>query len=229
MTNPAYRFDPMGPVVATVDPVSMGAGDQNYAVPTYGTNAAAYEDAPLGAYSPKLEFQPGSTPDPSRNQTIARRDYRPEPEHFPGYFWTGVTGPGTERMIRHRVEFLDADGKEANKPHAGQSAPDPRWVPPAEPRVTNRLSPSTWVFTRPFDQTIERRLNGEHFSMADHRRAFPILGMQPPGYKRNTYRTDPIPWDAHRTDMPNQEGSVTPGRIVAYDLPPSGDQSWRLR
>ena len=84
---------------------------------------------------------------------------------------------GTERMLRHRVEFLDADGIEATRPTAGAAAPDPRWVPPPEPRITNRLSPHTFLFTRPFGQDTDRYFTGEHFSMADHRRTYPILGM----------------------------------------------------
>jgi hypothetical protein len=228
-TVPPYRADPMGPVVATADRYSMGAGSQDYAVPTYGTDGPGYDDSPAGAYATRLDAQPGATPDPSRNQQIARRDYRPEPEYYPGYFWSGVTGPGTERMLRHDVEFLDADGIQARQPGAGQSAPDPRWVPPPEPRPTNRLSPSSYVFTRPFDQAYERSFNGNHFSMADHRRQYPILGMAPSPYRRNTFRTDPVPWDSFRTDMPNEQPSATPGRIVAYDLPPMNDQSYRLK
>ena len=228
----SYRMatDPMGPVVpGTVDPRAMGAGDLTYAVPTYGTDGPGYQDAPAGAYATRLDGQPGATPDPMRQQQIPTRDLRPEPAYNPAYFWTGPRGPGTERMLRHSVEFLDADGIESNRPTAGAAAPDPRWVPPPEPRPTNRLSPHTFLFTRPFAQDTDRYFTGEHFSMADHRRTYPILGMAPSPYHRNTFRADPVPWDTFRTDMPNPSPSSTPGRIIAYDIPPtSSNQSWRL-
>jgi hypothetical protein len=232
----SYRMatDPMGPVVVTVDRTTMGAGDQTYAVPTYGTDGPGYQDAPAGAYATRLGVDatigtPGATPDPMREQQMPTRDMRPEPAYNPAYFWTGPRGPGTERMLRHQVEFLDADGIETNQPNAGAAAPDPRWIPPPEPRITNRLSPHTFLFTRPFAQETDRYFTGEHFSMADHRRQYPILGMAPSPYHRNTYRADPVPWDTFRTDMPNPSPSETPGRIIAYDIPPTpSNQSWRL-
>lgn len=207
---------------------SMGGPNFAYAVPTSGGDGPGYHDSPVTAYSTRLDHQPGTTPDPMRGQTFPVRDYRPLPQYAPQYFWSGPVGPGTEKISRHGVEFQDADGIEKNASHVGAAAPDPRWVPPAEPRVTNRLSPHNYVFTRPFDQDKERVFNGIHFSMADHRRKYPVLGMNPPPFRRNTYRADPAPWDTARTDMPNPGGYVRPGPIVAYDIPPSGSQSWRL-
>jgi hypothetical protein len=205
------------------------APNPSYVVPTEGTDAQGYLDSAFGAYA----LRPGasaleSTPDKMRLGQFPKRDMMPEPNYAPGYFWTGPRGPGTEKIARHGVEFQDADGIQLKPPAAGQSAPDPRWVARPEPRVTNRLSPHTYTFTRPFNQETERYYNGVHFSMADHRRNYDILGMQPFAYKRNTYRADPVPWDEDRIDMPNPSGRATAGPIVAFDIPPSGSQSWRL-
>jgi hypothetical protein len=154
------------------------------------------------------------------------RDYRPQPGLPPQAFWQGAQGPGTDVLARHQQEFLDADGIEAEKPKDRNQAARP--ARPDEPRWTNRLSPHNFLFTRPFGQDTERWFTGEHFSMADHRRRYEIMGMAPPQYRRNTYRADPVPWDTDRTDMPTPSGSATPGRIVAYDLAPVANSSWRL-
>ncbi len=200
-----------------------------YAVATDGGDGPGYVDSPVGAWSVTLENVPGETPDPMREGQMPVRDYRPDPKFNPEYFWLGPRGPGTERYERHQVEYLDGDGFGVPAPTRWPMGPDPRWIPPEEPRVTDRLSPSTYRFTRPFDQTIARHYNGDHFSMADHRRQYPIMGMNPPPFRRNTYRADPIPWDTFRVDMPQPAVNVSDsGQIVAFDLPPSGAQSWRL-
>ena len=101
--------------------------------------------------------------------------------------------------------------------------------------MTEKLSPRRYSFTRPFDQGTKgngaRQLNGQHFSMADHRRDYPILGMRPWNQHRNTYRVDPAPWDAEMYDVPPEStmGAVTNGRIQAVDVPgDSGNRSYRL-
>lgn len=208
--------------------IEMGAGSSAYAVPTEGTDGPGYHDSPITAYAPVLYSAPGATPDPMREKGMPARDYRPDPRHAPTYFWTGVTGPGTDYMQRHVVEFMDADGIEATSPGTRPQARDPKSVPTPEPRWTNRLSPHNFVFTRPFAQDTERYYNGSHFSMADHVRKYPILGMDPPKYRRNTYRVDPVPWDTDIVDRPNPVASQSPGRIVAYDLPPAANTAWRL-
>lgn len=206
----------------------MGAGNSAYAVPTEGGNDPNYHDSPVTAYAPTLDNTAGATPDPMREMQMPVRDYRPNPRFAPTYFWTGPRGPYVDYMQRHGVEFLDADGIEANRPESRRQALDPKRTPTEEPRWTNRLSPHNYVFTRPFGQDYERYFNGSHFSMADHRRTYPILGMNPPPFKRNTYRADPTPWDTDLIDQPNPQPSYSQGRIVAYDLPPMMNSAWRL-
>ena len=223
-SNTGQHFQPGGIPSA----MAMGAGNSAFAVPTEGTDAPGWIDSPTGAYAPRLDSVPGGTPDPMRGQTMPARDYRPDPRHAPTYFWTGPRGPGVDYLQRHGEEFLDADGIEATRPTARPQARNPREIPPAEPRPTNRLSPHNFLFTRPFAQDTERYFTGEHFSMADHRRTYPILGMNPPPYRRNTYRADPVPWDTDIVDRPHPQPSSSPGRIVAYDLPPVANSAWRL-
>ena len=206
--------------------MEMGAGSQSFAVPTYGTDAAGWHDSPILAYANRLDDTPGATPDPMREQYMPTRDYRPDPRQAPAAFWTGMQGPGRDVLARHQQEYLDADGIEAVKPKDRPQSPRP--ARPDEPRWTNRLSPHTFLFTRPFGQETARYFDGSHFSMADHRRRYEILGMAPPQYRRNTYRADPVPWDIDRTDIPTPSGSASPGHIVAYDLPPMANASWRL-
>lgn len=218
------------PIVPAQSALNRGGPNMAYAVPTEGTDHPGYVDSPIGAWAQRIDGHGlADTPDAMRELSFPVRDYRPDPAHAPEYFWTGVRGPGTERRQREGVEFTDADGIEQPTPSIWRKGADPRWVPTAEPRPTNRLSPHTYVYTRPFAQETERYFNGAHFSMADHRRNYPILGMNPAPYRRNTYRADPTPWDVDRVDMPNPVVSATPGRIVAFDIPPSGSgQSWRL-
>lgn len=224
VTTPAVQYFQPGGIPSAI---AMGAGNSAFAVPTEGTDAPGWLDSPFGAYAQRLDSVPGATPDPMREKQMPARDYRPEPAHAPDYFWSGPHGPGVDYLQRHRgQEFLDADGIEANKPPDRLQAPRP--ARPDESRPTQRLSPHNFVFTRPFAQETERYYTGEHFSMADHRRTYPILGMNPPPYRRNTYRSEPVPWDTDIVDAPNPTPSYTPGRIVAYDLPPMSNNAWRL-
>lgn len=216
------------PIVPAQSAMNRGGYNMAYAAPTDGGDGPGYVDSPVGAWAQQLRAQPGDTPDPMREQTFPVRDFRPDPRYPPAYFWTGTHGPGTETIQRHGVEFQDADGIETRVGTRPRAA-DPRWVPTAEPRWTQRQSPHNYVFTRPYAQETERYFSGAHFSMADHRRTYPILGMAATPYRRNTYRADPTPWDVNRVDMPNPVQSASPGRIVAYDIPPaSTGNSWRL-
>ena len=70
--------------------------------------------------------------------------------------------------------------------------PDPRWIPPGIQRPTAFLSPSSYRFQRPFDQTSEHELNGVHLSLADNRRAYMLGGTVGQSSSwNNSYRVDP--------------------------------------
>lgn len=114
---------------------------------------------------------------------------------------------------------------------------NPRRFTSPDPRPTTGDSPSNYKFTRPFDQFNRthgddpptgsaRSLTGFHFSMADHRREYDILGMAPQRTGRNTYRLEPTPWDEHVTDLPPSYSQVE-GRIQSVDVP-GANRSYRL-
>ncbi len=187
-----------------------------YVVPSPGVeNPRDWADEPeiTGAHDPGI-------PDPMRTGRLRTRDYRPHPADPPQDFWLGVHGPGREYIARHSLEYLDADGRDAEAPRLKPQTRNPRETVAPEPRPTNRMSPSTWTFTRPFDQHAARQLNGVHFSMADHRRSYAILGMEPVRRRRNTFRAEPAPWDSDLVDMPNDAGyGNLPGPVRAVEVP----------
>lgn len=102
---------------------------------------------------------------------------------------------------------------------------------PEPKRLTMRKSPNSWFFWRPFDtdkvaKVGARELNGDHFSMADHRRTYPIMGMEPVHRGRNTYRIEPPPWDEELVDGPtNSPGYQVP---INYETRTDGSRSYRL-
>lgn len=209
------------------------AGSEEFAVHDQ-SGQSSYMDSPSGSWAPRLRQVPGGVPDPMRTQQMPQRDYRPTPlNQAPSRWWNSLRGVGGEKQARHTgAEFVDADGWEMTRGVGGpgkRAAPDSRRTPPDESRVTQKMSPSRYVFTRPFDQHAARTFNGIHFSMADHRRNYPVLGMQPISRPRNTYRIDPAPWDTDIVDMaPENEPTVAPARIQQVELPQALNRSWRL-
>lgn len=210
-------------------------------VPEYGTPNSAYaapdisKDAPYNdefGWGPKTRISVENTPDAMRENQFPVREMRPKGNENPDVFYRPIDA---DEKQRHSVEDQDANGWQEQKARY-KIGPDPRWDPPAETRWTERLAARSYSFTRPFDQGSKgngaRILNGTHFSMADHRRDYEILGMRPWSQHRNTYRVDPAPWDADMYDVPpsGSIGAVTNGRIQAVDIPSDypGNRSFRL-
>lgn len=214
------------------------AGDYADA-PEYGQPDTAYaapdihRDAPYNdefGWGPRTRISVENTPDAMREFAAPVRDFRVNPENQYDFY----RQRDADEKQRESVTDQDGNGWDEKKDRY-KIGPDPRWNPPAETRVTEKLSPRRYSFTRPFDQGTKgngaRQLNGQHFSMADHRRDYPILGMRPWNQHRNTYRVDPAPWDAEMYDVPPEStmGAVTNGRIQAVDVPgDSGNRSYRL-
>lgn len=214
------------------------AGDYGDA-PEYGMPDSAYaapdihRDAPYNdefGWGPRTRISVENTPDAMREFAAPVRDFRVNAEHQYDFY----RQRDADEKQRESVTDQDGNGWDEKKDRY-KIGPDPRWNPPAETRVTEKLSPRSYSFTRPFDQGTKgngaRQLNGQHFSMADHRRDYPILGMRPWNQHRNTYRVDPAPWDAEMYDVPPEStmGAVTNGRIQAVDVPgDSGNRSYRL-
>lgn len=198
-----------------------GAEDQETSAPDFRYAAPSLEDNPypdVHGWAPA----PNRTDADQRLGRIPSRSFRLGGESSEAFYETRHA----DTAIRHSVEFLDADGFEIVKGEL-RRAPDPRWTPPRESRPTQRMSPHTYVFTRPFDQHSARRFNGSHFSMADHRRDYDILGMAPVRQRRNTSYRIPAPWDTDLVDEP-VEMDVRPQGIPVIDLPPPSNRSFRL-
>lgn len=201
-----------------------GKANSAYAAP------GLHKDSPYTdefGWGPKTRIGVEGTPDAMREMQFPVRTVRPDGPDAPETFYRPLDADDAKR---HSVEDQDANGWNERK-NRYKIGPDPRWNPPAETRVTEQLSPRSYSFTRPFDQGTKgngaRKLNGMHFSMADHRRDYEILGMRPWSAHRNTYRIDPAPWDAEMYDVPPQT-HVTPGRVQAVDVPDSANNAFRL-
>lgn len=110
-------------------------------------------------------------------------------------------------------------------------AADPRWNPPEANRVTQNQSPSNFRFTRPFDVSSAKYLNGNHFSQADLQSnvGYQYTGtpISATGVRRNTYRTEPRPWDADIVDKA-PEAETVDMTYVSPNIPRTNQQSWRL-
>lgn len=185
-----------------------------YSVPLPGSYAAPEGGAPVATmgWAPSFRAAPDSFPDTTRLGTATRQTTVSDGGGDPVEFYRPLDADDARR---HSVEYQDADGWEETKDYPGfpsasaganRFARNPREIPPPEPRPTSRMAPRTYLFTRPFMTGLpkegDRSLNGIHFSMADHRRTYDVLGMAPVRSWRNTYRLDPSPWDQGIVDMP---------------------------
>lgn len=206
-----------------------------YYVPTGGSYAAPdlAEGAPyikaLG-WSPTLA-RGGSTtdlPSSQRLMTIPLMDERPRANRPPEEYWDQRDA---DKAHRTAVESVTAyGGTEVKDRYVRGVNPYTYGVP--ETRPTQQLNPHQYTFTRPYDQFnrthdgdpltgTARQFNGFHFSMADHRRTYPIGGMSPVPTRRNTYRVEPTPWDVNVVDMPPAY-TVVSADITSVDVLPQG-------
>lgn len=155
------------------------------------------------------------TPDPTRLGELPRTDRRANLRDF----WNWWRGIDADTARRESVTEQQAIGWAETK-GSRTRAPDPRWVPPPEPRPTTGMSPRRYTFTRPFDQHIARTFNGSHMSMADNRRNYPILLSSAIPVRRNTYRVEPTPWDQDIVDeAPDGASGRLTNRVPYVDLP----------
>lgn len=114
---------------------------------------------------------------------------------------------------RHSVEETTVGWKVTQrKVPAGQN---PMWSQERMPvRSTADDSPLGYEFKRPWHipRNIKDAIGEEataHFSLADHRRNFEIMGMKPQGgVGANTYRADPRPWDEDLFIPPKAEDTT---------------------
>lgn len=186
-----------------------------FSVPSL-SEGAPYIDNPAGGWAPPVYRIP-------LQQDVT--DMRTDPDSAPQETWRPRDA---DKARRHSVEDQDADGWQEQKGYK-KWAPNPRSTPPPEDRPTMKMAPTRYSFTRPFDQMNRiygdaqvgsaRQLNGQHFSMADNKREYPILGMEPARRsRRNTFRLMPAPWDSNIVDLPPETAPMN-GRIRSVEVP----------
>lgn len=211
-----------------------------YAEPEYynGPNSRfAVSDHPdnhttNNGWAPSLRLSANGIPDGHRLGNYPTRDY------YDGTHSGNVKARSIDAddAKRHSVEKIDANGWEDVK---GTVPNENRWSAPAmsKPVPESRESrhPRQYSFWRSFGnggygnaKVGARSLNGVHFSMADHKRDYDILGMQPVTSRRNTYRIEPQPWDTDIVDMPPPSLDPTPSAVRVGTESMPNTRSWRL-
>lgn len=229
------------------NPYAHSRTESEFDEPVYSESQNGYaasltSDAPYNdefGWAPKLRVSPEGIPDASRLGIQPRRDLYVKPEY-------PTEDPRNLDQLRDQDEkrresvtqtvimpteqkFRPGDADPALG--ANRWARNPREIPPPESRVTQKLIPVMRFFTRPFGTNTAkvgaRDLNGIHFSMADHRRDYDILGMAPVKTRRNTYRLEPTPWDTDIVDMPAPDDSPDIAPVAGLNVA-SPSRSFRL-
>lgn len=192
------------------------------AVPQYTTRTvdAPYHDTG-GTYASPIGIGPHSSPS---DQRVGHAPLRETNFHRSGAaetYYRQVNEPWlTEHNNAEHVEpVLQSENVGATLRFAAKP------IAPAPSRWTAYLTPRTYFFQRKFGSDA-REFDGGHFSMADHRRTYPILGMEPVRKRRNTDRLTPQPHDAFSKDQapdPKAPIEITPINQVF-----TGTRSYRL-
>lgn len=218
------------------DPNPLRADTPVFTPPEYAVPQSAYAVPPLSEGSPyndefgwsaELRTSPTGVPSAQRLDTIPRYGEEPPDQNVVPYWQKR----DADARSRHSVEKVNPTGWHERR---GVFPTDLRWVdnprrkPPVEQRMTSDMAPTTYSFMRPFDQHSARTFNGMHFSMADHRRDYEILGMEPVRSRRNTYRIEPQPWDIDIVDLPPEREPATPQARMRSTEVPQGSRSFRL-
>jgi hypothetical protein len=187
----------------------------------------AYADPASGApyglpgspYADVLRYERGATPDPTRIMREDITDGRQDPVK-PKRWW--------------QLRRVDQDERESVTQQTGTWVEDQQSQTPVVDRALGKdtvtrpyasTSPNNYSFTRPFTGGTPHRLNGIHFSMANHER-YPneIFGMVPPRSPRGTYRADVAGWSEGDVDKVEVDDSQ-----YTYTMPtvPSTQRNFR--
>lgn len=161
------------------------------------------------------ELAAGGSPDGTALPSDIRVGTREEPENDPNDREYNARRYSNFHK-RHSVEEYELDWhvKQRRVP-PGQN---PLWTQDRPPiRPTADLAPAGYQFTRPWHipRHVQDALGEDavtHFSMADHRRVYQIMGQAPRGgLGVNTYRANPRPWDESLfvpVDPANEAGAI---------------------
>lgn len=182
-------------------------------------------DAPysVGGWSPELAYSTTGTPDPVRVGQLPEVDFYADATNAEAFHdkRSAETAERESTVTESTLPFPTATTEPGNR-----FAPNPRTVPPAESRWTQRLSPVTsWL--RNMLGGAPKQLNGNHFSMADHERTYEILGMTPQRSSRSTYRLEAPEFGLSIVDIPAEAAEPVSGTIRALNVPRTGG-SFRL-
>lgn len=182
--------------------------------PEYTTGYATQLDPVYGS---------GTTPDLIRTGQVEPPENDPNDREYNAHRYS-------EFLRRHSVEEVTQNWHvKQQKVAPGQN---PLWEQERMPiRSTATDAPMPYMFRRPWHipRQIQDAVSEEsitHLSLADHRRAYEIMGMAPQGkIGANTYRLDPRPWD-EQLFYPVQSGSGSDEGVGAGVN--GGNRSYRL-
>lgn len=169
-------------------------------------------DAP---YNDTFGWAPSNTTDSYRLGSQPLRDFREGPDDTQSFHGSRDAG----ERARESETSLNAVPVSGVVLSAPRFAPNPRSIPVAPDRVTATLRPSFWAFFRNMLGRTPHRLNGTHFSMADHARNYEILGMAPQRSSRSTYRAESPTNGLSVVDMPPVEQRESSATILAVRTP----------
>lgn len=196
-----------------------------------------YTTEPGAGGSDAAHWYPEDSPDLTDDYfpTVARQAellthwYRPPPDQ-PTQWWYDDKNLFAKDQREH-IEQQQAIPWPIETTRDYQATPDPRWTPPPVNRPTASMSPSSYRFTRPFDQEQARELNGLHMSLAGNRRAYMLygsVGLQSPW--DNSYRLDPPTNDATAVFVGDTARDVSAQVLVTrqVDVWPGPGAGYRL-
>lgn len=187
---------------------------------TYGAPDISDPHADTNAWN---QWAPGAYNTEGIWNTLTHYDNPPpgDPESWGKYH--------NSRTEMYPLEQSDAQEK-ANITWRKERAPDPRWNPP-QPSRAPRV-PAPYRFNRvysDFPKYGHHELVGLHFSMADHRRDYPVGGMRgSTRVGRNTYRLTPADWDESSGDTVPTYSPPTQAVQTQSPMPNTINRSFRL-
>lgn len=201
--NPEYAADPN----SSFD-TNRGEPNPNFAV---DENApSGYTTLPYLGYADRFEPGLDATPDEMRLRIVTPRQ-TPEVDQETWYDKFDRNTAERESVVQQSNDFIDTN----QRAYRRVDSPYQNVYQNSERPLTAGKNPNNWSFLRPFMQPTQKgigshNLNGNHFSMAGHRRDYEIYGMAPVRTSRNTFRLDPTPWDQNIVDAPDN----TPGYVT---------------
>lgn len=170
----------------------------------------------------------GGSADGTAVPSDIRTDRREPPENDPNVrsYWATRYSDQNRRYNRQEMTYTGWDVQQYKVP-PGQN---PLWTqerPPTRPTANDSPMPSMFTRYWHIPRNVKDAVGEEavaHFSMADHRRVYQIMGQKPQGgLGVNTYRANPRPWDENLF-VPEGDRNLEGGNGGSY----VGNRSYRL-